>query len=73
MIRTTVYLDEDDKRRLAALAAAEGTTEAELIRQGVRLVVQQRRQRPRAPYGTSSDGRTARETDQLLADTGFGE
>jgi hypothetical protein len=72
VIRTTVYLAEDDKRRLAALAAAEGTSEAELIRRGIRLVVQQGHRRPRVPYGRSTDGRTARETDQLLAE-GFGE
>lgn len=67
-----MYLTEDDKQRLANLAEAEGTTEAELIRRGVRMVVQQGGRRPRAPYGRSSDGRSARDTDRLLAETGFG-
>lgn len=73
MVRTTVYLDEDEKRQLASLAAATGVTEAELIRRGVRLVVASaERPRPRVGYGRSRDGRSAADTDALLAETGFG-
>ncbi|MHB8453049.1 MAG: ribbon-helix-helix domain-containing protein [Mycobacteriales bacterium] len=73
MVRTTVYLDAADKRELAALAATTGISEAELIRRGVRLVVEGgRRARPRAGYVRTQDGRAARDSDALLRDTGFG-
>jgi hypothetical protein len=73
MKRTTVYLDEADKQKLAAVAAERGVSEAELIRQGIRMVTAAGdRPRPRVGYGASRDGRTARETDQLLDETGFG-
>ena len=72
-IKTSVYLDEDDKRRLGELARASGTSEAELLRRGVRLVLeQQARPRPRMPLGHSRDGRSAADTDLLLEETGFG-
>lgn len=67
-----MYLDEDDKRRLAAMAAATGTSEAELVRRGVRMVIASAEvRRPRKAYGHSHDGHSARETEELLA--GFGE
>ena len=73
MIRTTVYLDEADKRRLAVLASSLGVSEAELIRRGVRLIVAgSRRPRPRAGYARSADGRRARDSEDLLRETGFG-
>lgn len=72
-VRTSVYLDEDDKRRLAAHAQATGVSEAELLRQGVRLVLAQAdRPRPRLALGASTDGRSACDTDELLDETGFG-
>jgi hypothetical protein len=72
VVRTTVYLDEDDKRRLAAMAAATGTSEAELVRRGVRMVIASAEvRRPRKAYAHSRDGGTARDSDELLA--GFGE
>jgi Ribbon-helix-helix protein, copG family len=37
VVKTSVYLDEQEKTRLPALAAATGTSEAELLRRGVRL------------------------------------
>jgi hypothetical protein len=67
-----VYLDEDDKRRLHDVASRTGRSEADLIRRGVRLVVDAERPRPRLPYGASHDGRSAAETDELLGETGFG-
>ena len=72
-VKTSVYLDEDDKRRLSAHARATGTSEAELLRQGVRLLLAQaERPRPRLSLGESSDGRTARDSDEVLRTTGFG-
>lgn len=74
VIRTTVYLHEDDKKRLAALSATSGTPEAELIRRGVRLVVAAaERPRPQIGYGRSTDRRRAADSDALLAESGFGE
>jgi len=73
VVKTSVYLDADDKRRLATLAAATGTREAELVRRGVRLVLDlAARPAPRLGIGASSDGRPARDSDELLAETGFG-
>jgi Arc/MetJ-type ribon-helix-helix transcriptional regulator len=72
-VKTSVYLGEDDKRRLGELARATGTSEAELLRRGVRLLLEQaERPRPRLGIAASRDGRSARETDELLRDTGFG-
>lgn len=72
-VKTSVYLHDDDKARLAALASATGTSEAELLRRGVRLVLEQsQRPRPRLGTGASSDGRAARETDDLLRESDFG-
>jgi hypothetical protein len=72
VVKTSVYLDEGEKRRLAALAHSTGTSEAELLRRGVRMVLEQSaRPRPRLGLGASSDGRSARETDDLLAESGF--
>ena len=72
-VKTSVYLDDDDKRRLGEYARATGTSEAELLRRGVRLVLAQaERPRPRVGLATSSDGRRAAETDDLLRESGFG-
>lgn len=73
-VKTSVYLDDEDKRRLGRLAAQSGASEAELIRRGVGLVLAEAtRPRPRLGLGASSDGRAARDTDALLRETGFGE
>lgn len=73
VVKTSVYLDEVDKRRLAAYAKASGTTEAELLRRGVRLVLAQAdRPRPRVALASSTDGRSARDSDDLLEESGFG-
>lgn len=74
VVKTSVYLDEQDKRRLAHLARTSGTSEAELLRQGVRLVLaRSARPRPRTGVGASTDGRTAEDSDDLLRESGFGE
>lgn len=72
MKRTTVFLPEDLKTELAAAAVAEGCSEAELIREGVRLVVTRRNgEGPRIPLFTSGDPTLAERVDELLE--GFGE
>ena len=72
-MKTSVYLDDADKRQLTALAAATGTSEAELLRRGLKLVLAQAdRPRPRLGLAASIDGRTARDSDEALAATGFG-
>lgn len=73
VIKTSVDLDDDDKRRLSEDARATGTSEAELLRRGVRLVLAEaERPRPQTALGASRDGRAARDSDVLLAETGFG-
>jgi hypothetical protein len=71
MIRTTVYLDEEDKRLLAVTATATGTSEAELIRRGIRMVLASGEvKRPRTAYAHSHDSHSARDTEDLLASFG---
>lgn len=68
MKRTTVYLPEDLKRELERVARAEGTSEAQLIREGVRSVVESRSSpRPRIPLFRSGDPTLAERVDELLA------
>ncbi len=39
MIRTQIYLPEEDHKQLVAKARAEDTTLAELVRQGVKKII----------------------------------
>jgi hypothetical protein len=72
MVRTTVYLPEDLKDSLARMARVEGRSEAELIREGVRHVLQSHSPpRPRIPLFSSDDPTLAERVDELLE--GFGE
>lgn len=72
MKRTTVFLPVDLKVQLEAAALAENTSEAELIREGIRLVVARTRaDGPRIPLLASGDPTLAERVDELLA--GFGE
>ena len=73
-MKTTVYLDAADYRRLKALAASEGRPTAELIRTAVSDYVRAhvRRRRPRSlGVGRSGDGTLSERAEDLLA--GFGE
>ncbi len=71
--KTSVYLDDEDKRRLGDLARRTGVSEAALLRQGVRRVLDEsERPRPSYPLGRSTDGRTAADSDEALRELGFG-
>jgi hypothetical protein len=47
--RTTVYLEDEQKRQLAEIAARTALSEAELIRGGVDRVIEEHRLRRRKP------------------------
>lgn len=71
MKRTTVYLPDELKRGLERIARAEGRSEAQLIRDGVRQVIERHgAPRPRIPLFTSDDPTLAERADELLE--GFG-
>ncbi len=72
-IKTTVYLDAADYRRLKALASAEGRSAAELIRAAVSDYA--RRKAPRGlptslGVGRSGDGCLAERVEELLEGLG---
>jgi hypothetical protein len=74
VIKTTVYLSELTKKRLAQLARRRKTSEANLIREGIeRLVFSEPPAipKPRAPLFSSGDPTLARRVDEELA-KGFG-
>jgi hypothetical protein len=72
MPKTTVYLPDELKAGLARTAAATGYSEAELLREGVRLVIEQHRApRPTLPLFASGQPDLAHRVDELLSD--FGE
>jgi phytoene/squalene synthetase len=71
MHKTTVYLPDDLKRALAEAATNEGCSEADMIRQALRRVVQRKRApRPRVPLFVSGRRGLAERADKAL--TGFG-
>ncbi len=71
MVRTTVYLPEELKANLKRVARSQGRSEAELIREGVRQIVEGARQRrPTIPLFASGDPTLAERIDELL--DGFG-
>lgn len=74
MRKTTLYLPDDLKASLEGLASEEGRSEADLIREGIRHVVEQRRRaRPRVPLVADGlgDPTAAERVDELLE--GFGK
>lgn len=72
MKKTTVYLPDELKAQLLRASVRMGCTEAELIRQGVRLVVEQcPPPDPTIPLYTSNDPHMAERVDEYLK--GFGE
>lgn len=72
MQKTTVYLPDSLKAALARAAAETGRREADLIREGIRLVVE-RRAPPPPTIGifVSDDPHFAEQVDEHLA--GFGQ
>lgn len=72
MRKTTVYLPDDLKGRLATVAAATGRSEAALIREGIRQVTEEAAGvEPRLPLFSSGQANLAERVDELLS--GFGE
>jgi hypothetical protein len=70
--RTTVYIPDDVKAELERVAAETGRTEADLIREGIRLALAQvTPPAPRSGIFTSDDPRLSERVDELLTD-GFG-
>lgn len=73
--RTTVYLEDDDLRALKDAATREGISEAEIIREGVRLAIARHRtwdEPAGLPLLDSGDPTFAERSDQILRDSGFG-
>jgi len=72
-VKTTVYLDAGDYRRLKALAGAEGRSTAELIRAAVAEYARLRA-RPALPSslgaGRSRDGTLSERAEELLEGMG---
>ncbi len=72
MNKTTVYLPEGLKAQLVRAAAESGRSEADLIREGIRLAVERcLPPAPTIPILVSADPSFAERVDEHLA--GFGE
>jgi predicted transcriptional regulator len=72
MHRTTLYLDEDLRRRVRALAQATNRTQARVIREALLAYTSAGRAAPRSlGMGASGAGDVADRAEELL--TGFGE
>jgi hypothetical protein len=73
MLKTTVYLSEELKRKLGALARRRRTSEARLIREGLeQLVHDESPRRPTFPlFNSGKPGLWRRPDEELLK--GFGE
>lgn len=72
MKRTTIYLPDDLKAALGRTAAAQGKSEAEVVRSALAAATaDQAYPRPRLPLFASDDGTLAERVDEVLAE-GFG-
>jgi Arc/MetJ-type ribon-helix-helix transcriptional regulator len=72
MKKTTVYLPDELKAALERAAAAQGRSEAELVREAVRELTQRLEPpRPRLPLFSSGDPTLAERVDEELR-KGFG-
>lgn len=71
MLKTTVYLPEELKRRLGRLARRRARPEAELIREAIdRFVSAEPARPPRLPLFSSTDPTLAERVDEALAEFG---
>ena len=71
--RTTIYLPDELKAALTRTAAAQGTTEADVVRRALSVATgQHAHERPRLPLFESRDPTLAERVDEELA-AGFGE
>ncbi len=71
MVRTTVYLTEELKQALERVARAQQRSEAQLIREGVRQILEHYAPTPKVPLFNSGQPDLAERADELLE--GFGE
>ena len=72
MKKTTVYLPDDLKSALGRVAAQKGWSEAELIREAIRVLVRDSEPPcPRVPLFSGGDSTLARRFEEELR--GFGE
>ena len=73
MVKTTVYLPEELKARVERAAAAQGTSEAEVIRSAIeQFTAPVKHPRPRLPlFDTLGDPGLSERVDEALAE-GFG-
>lgn len=74
MRKTTIYLPDDLKLALERLAAQRGSSEAEVVREALAMMVEKTaRPRPRLPLMSTGLGcsSVAERSEELLA--GFGE
>jgi hypothetical protein len=72
MRKTTLYLPDDLKAELERVSAETGRSEADLIREGIRLAIHNHTPAaPTIPIYVSEDPHFAERVDELLA--GFGE
>ena len=71
MIKTTVYLPEPVKKKLAKTAKILGTSEASLIRSAIeRLIRDETPTKPRVPLFASDDPMLSEQVDEALTDFG---
>jgi hypothetical protein len=70
MEKTTIYLPEDMKAAVKRVAAERGVSEAEIIRESIRISIGSVRPRPRGAL-YSSGKPIARDAEDMLV--GFGE
>ena len=71
MRKTTLYLPDELKRALARVAKARSCSEADVVREAIRLVARQEQVRPRLPLLESGQPDLAERVDELL--DGFGQ
>lgn len=71
MRKTTLYLPDELKRALGRVARARSCSEADVVREAIRLVTRQLLVQPKLPLFESGHADLAERVDELL--DGFGE